>query len=101
MVQHESGAPAGVGRTALIAGLVTLVAGAAVLVSRLPGPTTAPGDRAPAAAAPATVDWAAHGADAAHTQSSPLTQISPRNVGRLQVAWTYRTGDARPGRSQI
>jgi quinoprotein glucose dehydrogenase len=46
-------------------------------------------------------DWRAHGADAGHTQSSPLDQINGSNVQRLQVAWTYRTGDAREGRSQI
>ena len=48
-----------------------------------------------------TVDWAAHGANAAHTQSSPLDQITPKNVASLKVAWTYHTGDARPDRSQI
>jgi quinoprotein glucose dehydrogenase len=51
---------------------------------------------------PADQDWPAHGGDSGHTQASPLEQITPSNVGRLQVAWTYRTGDARPpGRSQI
>ena len=29
---------------------------------------------------------------------SPLTQISRENVKQLQVAWTYHTGDAQPGR---
>jgi quinoprotein glucose dehydrogenase len=46
-------------------------------------------------------DWPAHGGDAGHGQYSPLVQITPRNVARLQVAWTYRTGDAREGRTQI
>ncbi len=46
-------------------------------------------------------DWAAHGADPGHTQSSPLDQITTANVQRLQVAWTYRTGDARAERSEI
>ena len=50
---------------------------------------------------PATrIDWAAHGADVTH--ASPAAQITPANVSRLQVAWTYRTGDARSdNRSQI
>lgn len=48
------------------------------------------------------VGWAAHGADSGHRQYSPAALITPDNVSRLQVAWTYRTGDARPdGRSQI
>jgi quinoprotein glucose dehydrogenase len=51
---------------------------------------------------PADQDWPAHGGDAGHTQASPLDQITPSNVSRLRVAWTYRTGDARSqGRSQI
>jgi quinoprotein glucose dehydrogenase len=51
---------------------------------------------------PQSVDWPAHGGDAGHTQSSALAQINTRNVSQLQVAWTYRSGDARPeGRSQI
>ena len=50
----------------------------------------------------ANPDWPAHGGDAGHTQSSALAQITTANVSRLQVAWTYRSGDARPeGRSQI
>ena len=51
---------------------------------------------------PADHDWPAHGGDPGHTQSSPIDQITTENVGQLQVAWTYRSGDARPdGRSQI
>lgn len=47
-------------------------------------------------------DWPAHGGDPAHTQYSPLDQITPENVRDLRVAWTYRTGDARAdNRSQI
>jgi quinoprotein glucose dehydrogenase len=48
------------------------------------------------------VDWRAHGADALHTQHSPADLITPANVGRLRVAWTYKTGDGRAdNRSQI
>jgi quinoprotein glucose dehydrogenase len=47
-------------------------------------------------------EWPNHGGDAGHRQFSPLTEITPENVTRLQVAWTYRTGDARTdNRSQI
>jgi quinoprotein glucose dehydrogenase len=46
--------------------------------------------------------WRAHGGDSGHTQYSALHQINTGNVDRLQVAWTYRSGDAREdGRSQV
>jgi quinoprotein glucose dehydrogenase len=32
--------------------------------------------------------WPAYGGDAGGTRYSSLTQITPANVGRLQVAWT-------------
>ena len=38
-------------------------------------------------------DWPAYGNDAGGTRYSPLAQIDRGNVGRLRVAWTYRTGD--------
>ena len=41
----------------------------------------------PAAAAP--TDWPAYGHDAGGGRFSPLTQITPDNVSKLQVAWTY------------
>ncbi len=53
-------------------------------------------------ATPPEREWRTHGGDPGHTQHSPLAQIDKTNVRRLQVAWSYRTGDARPdGRSQI
>lgn len=36
-------------------------------------------------------DWPLYGRDAGGTKFSPLTQITPANVGTLQVAWIYRT----------
>ena len=46
--------------------------------------------------------WTAHGGDPGHGQFSAAAQITPDNVSQLAVAWTYRTGDARPdNRSQI
>jgi len=39
-------------------------------------------------------DWPAYGNDAGGGRYSPLTQIDRGNVGRLRVAWTYRTGEA-------
>lgn len=42
---------------------------------------------------PAAEDWTAYGRDSAATRYSPLDQITPDNVGNLEVAWQYRTGD--------
>jgi quinoprotein glucose dehydrogenase len=38
-------------------------------------------------------DWRAYGRDQGGTRFSPLNQITPANVGRLQRAWTYHTGE--------
>jgi quinoprotein glucose dehydrogenase len=39
------------------------------------------------------IDWAANGRDLDGTRYLPASQISRENVGRLEVAWTYRTGE--------
>src|SRR5258708_4852195 len=44
------------------------------------------------------LDWQAVGGNVGQGKFSPVAQISPNNVGRLQLAWTYRTGEvARRG----
>lgn len=40
-------------------------------------------------------EWHAYGRTAAGDRYSPLDQITPQNVGKLQVAWSYETGDVR------
>ena len=59
---------------------------------------------APLAAAPASADqvpdgeWHAYGRTQHGTRYSPLTQITPANVDRLEPVWHYHTGDERrPG----
>ncbi len=42
-------------------------------------------------------DWPAYGADAGGRRWSPLTQITPENVGALKVAWIHRSGDVLDG----
>src|SRR5262247_2516000 len=37
-------------------------------------------------------DWPMYNRDLAATRFSPLNQINARNVGRLQLAWTYKVG---------
>jgi quinoprotein glucose dehydrogenase len=39
-------------------------------------------------------EWPVYGGDAAGTRYSGAAQITKANVGRLAVAWTYRTGEA-------
>jgi quinoprotein glucose dehydrogenase len=42
-------------------------------------------------------EWSAYGRDSGGTRYSPLTQITPDNVGKLQTAWTFHTGDVSDG----
>jgi len=39
-------------------------------------------------------EWPTYGRDPGGSRYSPLTQITRDNVTQLQVAWTYRTGEA-------
>lgn len=51
---------------------------------------------------PANRDWPTYLGDKASSHYSELKQINRRNVSNLEVAWIYRSGDARPdNRSQI
>ena len=38
-------------------------------------------------------DWAVYGHDLGGTRYSPLAQITPKNIHRLQQAWVFHTGD--------
>jgi len=42
-------------------------------------------------------EWPYYGGDAGGMRYSPLAQINRSNVQRLQVAWTYHTGDLSDG----
>ncbi len=46
-------------------------------------------------------DWSTYLADKAASHYSTLTQITAANVPQLKVAWTWRSGEARPDTSQI
>ncbi|WP_141455419.1 pyrroloquinoline quinone-dependent dehydrogenase [Pseudoxanthomonas sp. z9] len=42
-------------------------------------------------------DWSSYGGAPGGGQHSPLTQITPANVGRLRIAWSFRTGELGAG----
>jgi quinoprotein glucose dehydrogenase len=46
---------------------------------------------------PRNETWSVYRGDAANTAYSGLDQINKENIGDLEVAWTYHTGDAEPG----
>jgi quinoprotein glucose dehydrogenase len=50
-----------------------------------------------AAAAAPDSGWPAYGGDEGGTRYSPLTEITPANVGELRVSWTLRTGELGQG----
>ncbi|MCC6235308.1 MAG: PQQ-binding-like beta-propeller repeat protein [Verrucomicrobiales bacterium] len=61
-----------------------------------------PGFLGMAAAAAPGVDWPEPLGDGGRRHYSELRQITKENVGRLRVAWTYRSGDGSPeNRTQI
>jgi quinoprotein glucose dehydrogenase len=66
------------------------MARAATLVSLLALAACSP-PRAPTAAA--DVDWPFYGGDSGGQRFSAARQITPDNVRRLKVAWTYSTGE--------
>ena len=46
-------------------------------------------------------NWPAYLGDKAASHYSSLAQITPENVGHLELAWTYHAGEARADTSQI
>ena len=50
-------------------------------------------DSAPAPEPPGDGDWVAYGRDAGGSKYSPLDQITPGNVGDLELAWSWETGE--------
>jgi quinoprotein glucose dehydrogenase len=47
---------------------------------------------------PSADGWPVYGHDPSSSRYSPLTDISRENVSRLDVAWTYHTGDISDGK---
>src|SRR5262249_22950873 len=42
-------------------------------------------------------EWLAYGGDVGGSRHSPLAQITPENVGDLELAWVHHSGDIEPG----
>jgi membrane-bound PQQ-dependent dehydrogenase (glucose/quinate/shikimate family) len=102
-VRRWLSAPAPGARVSVVAGAFSLVVLAGVAFTPGPGPA-APLPEAldaskvdPALIAPANGEWPEWGGTRAGTRFSPLTQITPDNVGKLQKVWTYRTGVVQQG----
>ena len=49
------------------------------------------------ASSPPDTGWQSYGGDPGGTRYSRLAQITAANVGKLRVAWTFRTGDLGQG----
>ncbi|MDN2714320.1 membrane-bound PQQ-dependent dehydrogenase, glucose/quinate/shikimate family [Janthinobacterium sp. SUN120] len=47
-----------------------------------------------------SANWAHYGHGPKGTRFAPYTQIDQQNVGQLQVAWSYRTGELAEGASE-
>lgn len=69
----------------------------AAMITRDGAPSAAPVTRGLAAGG----DWTAFGGTMAGTRFSTLDQITPANVGKLRVAWTYSFGDKIPEGLQV
>ncbi|WP_416424521.1 glucose/quinate/shikimate family membrane-bound PQQ-dependent dehydrogenase [Pseudomonas sp. App30] len=92
------GAPYALGNGSLTVAVV--LAGAAAVASQFTSPGEIKGElnretAGTTSAAPAMPDgdWQAYGRTAFGDRYSPLAQITPANVAKLQPAWSYRTGD--------
>ena len=77
-------------RALRLAILTLLLAGCAPSPPREP---VARADVVSRGAVGASAEWPHYGNDAAGSRYSPLAEINRENVGRLLVAWTYRTGE--------
>ena len=65
-------------------------------VAVLPGAAEPPLGRA--ATAPGPDEWTAYGGSNLGQRFAQATQITRENVGRLEPAWTFRTGDMAPNK---
>jgi len=70
--------------------LLTIVFGSVALVAQTVGPQVTPQDLADGLKDPGK--WLLNGGDYNGHRHSPLTQITPANVGQLTAQWSFQTG---------
>lgn len=76
----------------VMAGTPLLTEAPARAAAQARGTSKTDGEAAAGAKAAADEGWEAYGKDAAGTRYSGAKEVNRGNVGRLRVAWTYRTG---------
>src|SRR5947207_13380630 len=70
--------------------LMVVVFGSAALVAQTAGPQVTPQDLLDGLKDPGK--WLTNGGDYNGHRHSPLTQLTPENVGQLAAQWTFQTG---------
>lgn len=88
------------GRQAVrVPAVLAVIAGVILLFGMRGLPATVGGDGPSGPHTPgAGTDWQAYGQSPGGLRFAAVDQITPANVGRLKLAWVYRTGDGqRPG----
>lgn len=60
-------------------------------------PTPVPADLVQTADLDMGTEWQHYGRQPTGTRYAPISQITPANVGDLEIAWTYRTGEIPTG----
>ena len=91
MIRVATGAVA----IAVVAVLAAILGGSAVWNLSGAHSLDIEGHAAPVAAAPASGQWRHYGADAGGSRYSGAAMITTANVGTLERAWVYSTGDLR------
>ena len=83
-------------RAALVIGAVRgLLACAVALAACSPEPSPEP------ARARYATEWPSYGGDPGGQRFASLGEITRENVGRLEIAWTFHTGDVSDGKGEI